>query len=240
MGYTYLMSDIHGCFDEYIMLLDRISFSENDELYILGDAMDRGREPIKVIRDIMKRDNVHYICGNHDEMFLNVISRLGKEITEETLENFSRDDMLSYYDYVFNGGEVTLNQYRKLLKEEQNDIIDFISSVPFYETVVCDKKLYILTHAGISNFQKEKELYDYLPDDFLWGRADYNKNYYESERIFIVSGHTPTILIREDEKPLIYKENNHIAIDCGCVFGGQLAAYCIETGEEFYIPKISR
>ena len=240
MGYTYLMSDIHGCFDEYIMLLDKISFSDDDELYILGDAMDRGKEPIKVIKDIMKRDNVYYICGNHDEMFLNVINRLSKEITEESVEKLSREDMLSYYDYVFNGGELTLRQFRKLSKEEQNDIVDFLSSALFYDMIEYDNKLYILTHAGISNFDKNKELCDYLPDDFLWGRADYNKNYYESDKIFLVSGHTPTILIKEDEKAFIYKENNHLAIDCGCVFGGQLAAYCIETEEEFYIPKISR
>lgn len=50
-----------------------------------------------------------------------------------------------------------------------------------------------------------------------------------------MTGHTPTPLIRSDKKPLAYKENGHIAIDCGCVFGGKLAAYCIETGETTYV-----
>ena len=30
------------------------------------------------------------------------------------------------------------------------------------------------------------------------------------------------------------RPNNHIAIDCGCAFGGPLAAIRLDTGEEFY------
>lgn len=51
----------------------------------------------------------------------------------------------------------------------------------------------------------------------------------------MVTGHTPTPFIRADRKPLVYEAGNHIAIDCGCVFGGQLAAYCVETGEVTYV-----
>ena len=54
----YLISDIHGCYEEYRGLLDKIHFSHRDELYVLGDAMDRGPEPIKVIQDMMRRPNV--------------------------------------------------------------------------------------------------------------------------------------------------------------------------------------
>lgn len=42
-------------------------------------------------------------------------------------------------------------------------------------------------------------------------------------------------MIREDQRPLVYKDHGHIAIDCGCVFGGNLAAYCIETGHIAYV-----
>ena len=57
----YLISDIHGCYEEYRKLLDQIRFSDKDRLYILGDAMDRGPYPIKVIQDIMARPNITYI-----------------------------------------------------------------------------------------------------------------------------------------------------------------------------------
>ena len=52
---------------------------------------------------------------------------------------------------------------------------------------------------------------------------------------YIITGHTPTTLIREDGEQLVYEENGHIAIDCGCVFGGKLAAYCLDTGEVYYV-----
>lgn len=38
----YIISDIHGCKKEYLQLLDKIQFSAQDHLYILGDVLDRG------------------------------------------------------------------------------------------------------------------------------------------------------------------------------------------------------
>ncbi len=51
----YVISDIHGCYEQYRLLLEKIRFSDNDRLYVLGDAVDRGPEPIKVLQDMMRR-----------------------------------------------------------------------------------------------------------------------------------------------------------------------------------------
>ena len=59
----YIVSDIHGCFDQYQALLKKIDFSDEDELYVLGDVVDCGPEPIKVLQDMMKRPNVIFILG---------------------------------------------------------------------------------------------------------------------------------------------------------------------------------
>ncbi len=32
----YLISDVHGCYEEYRELLEKIHFSDEDELYVLG------------------------------------------------------------------------------------------------------------------------------------------------------------------------------------------------------------
>ena len=53
---TYAMSDIHGCYDKFAAALEKISFSSNDILYILGDVVDRGPDGIKIILDISKRE----------------------------------------------------------------------------------------------------------------------------------------------------------------------------------------
>ena len=45
----YVMSDLHGCYDKFIKMLEIINFNEQDELYILGDIFDRGSQPIKIL-----------------------------------------------------------------------------------------------------------------------------------------------------------------------------------------------
>lgn len=235
MGYTYVIADIHGCATEYFELLDKIGFSLDDELFVLGDAMDRGPEPIKVIQDLMQRENVYYILGNHDAMFLEVLRRLMVDLNEENANALTSEDFLAYFDYIQNGGEETLRQFRRLPPIQQADIRDYLESSPAYETIEYDGKLYVLTHAGIDKFDPEKELDEYDPEDFLWARPDYERKYFPGDRIFLVTGHTPTSLIRNDKCPLVHTANNHIAIDCGCVFGGNLAAYCIETDSVIYV-----
>ena len=63
---VYAMSDLHGCYDLYIKMLEKINFSDEDTLYILGDIVDRGPDGIKIYQDMMKRKNVIPLLGNHD------------------------------------------------------------------------------------------------------------------------------------------------------------------------------
>ena len=41
-GKTYVLSDIHGNFEIFKRMLDKIQFNSHDQLYILGDICDRG------------------------------------------------------------------------------------------------------------------------------------------------------------------------------------------------------
>lgn len=45
----YVISDVHGRYDLFIKMLDKISFSDNDTLYLLGDMIDRGPDGIKLL-----------------------------------------------------------------------------------------------------------------------------------------------------------------------------------------------
>lgn len=42
MKRIFVMSDLHGQFVLLQLMLNKIQFTDEDELYILGDIMDRG------------------------------------------------------------------------------------------------------------------------------------------------------------------------------------------------------
>ena len=53
----YAMSDLHGCYDKYINMLEKINFSNNDTLYILG-AGRRRQLPAGRVRHYQASDRV--------------------------------------------------------------------------------------------------------------------------------------------------------------------------------------
>lgn len=103
----YVISDIHGCKKEYLKLLEKIKFSANDHLYILGDAVDRGFNPIGVLKDIMGRNNVIFILGNHDYLFYYLIKQLGFDLL-----NFkSEDEKWDFRSWIKDGGLPTMDSF---------------------------------------------------------------------------------------------------------------------------------
>ena len=38
---TYVISDIHGMYNKFVELLNKIKLKDTDTLYILGDVLDR-------------------------------------------------------------------------------------------------------------------------------------------------------------------------------------------------------
>ncbi len=235
----YIVSDIHGCYDEYKKLLAKINFSEQDELYILGDVIDRGKNPIKLLQDIMNHPNITLILGNHELMMYTIMKRMAVDITAENFDkHLTLDDLLDYNLWLQNGGQPTVEQFKKLDKLERMDLLEYLAESSLYEVIQHQNKRYILVHAGLGNFAPEKDLSEYELDELLNERVDYSKRYYSDKHTFVVTGHTPTIYIPEWEKPEVYQKNGHIAIDCGCAAGGRLAAYCIETKQVTYVDKM--
>lgn len=95
--------------------------------------------------------------------------------------------------------------------------------------------LYVLVHAGLEPFVPGKHLKDYTLAEMIFQSPDYNRVYFENR--YLVTGHTPTITQENPEKAKVLEQNHHIAIDCGCVFGGRLAVYCLDTGEAVYADR---
>ena len=234
----YVVADIHGCYEEYMGLMQKIKLMDEDRLYILGDAVDRGPEPMKVMLDMIKRQNITYIIGNHDYLLLYFIRKLGLELS--CISNMSEVDIEDFQAYLEDGGLVTIEAFMKLSSAEKQAVYDFLENANVYDEVIADNKRYILVHAGITNFKEEKTLDEYDVLDFICERADYSRPYFQDSNTYLITGHTPTMYINRDSSSKVYIENGHIAIDCGCVYGGKLAAYCIDSDEVIYVNSKER
>ena len=107
----YVMSDIHGHFDMFMELIDKINFSKSDELYILGDVVDRGPHSCKTLLWMMQHDNIFPIIGNHELMALPCLRFLIEEITEENIKLIDEKLVDKLFAWQLNGGSTTSDEF---------------------------------------------------------------------------------------------------------------------------------
>lgn len=218
----YVMSDIHGCYEEFIQMLDLIKFNEDDELYILGDIFDRGLEPLKILDYIIGRKNITLIKGNHEKMF------------EEAFE---------YGDYSLwyrNGGHITHSKLIELGPYKERQIYNYIKNLPLIKII----DNHILVHAGLyfPKGYEQLELNDFIreqsEENILWSRENIDKEK-RFKNYTIIFGHTPVQMIKEGCNSIL-KRNSTIYIDCGCVFKhskGRLACLRLDDYKEYYVEQ---
>lgn len=231
---TYVISDIHGEYDKFLDMIGQIDLKDEDILYVLGDNVDRGPHPIKLLLKLMEMPNVICLVGNHELMALECLAFLMKEITDMSIQELDEKMMGNLMNWQLNGSRSTIEEFRTLSPIQQQEIIDYIKDSLMYEEVTVSGQDYLLVHAGLGNYSPEKDIEDYSLHDLVWSRADYGKQYFEDT--IVITGHTPTQEIEDNPRPgYIYRKNNHIAIDCGATFpGGRLACLRLDDGAEFY------
>ena len=219
------MSDLHGCYGLYIKMLEEINFSDEDTLYVLGDIVDRDNGGIKILQDIMKRKNVVPILGNHDYTALRMFKMIYNKEESDSL-------ILGRAMWKLIGGTPTNDAFMELSEAEQLEIINYISQFTVFKDISVDDNKFWLSHTIP---QKERMLHDgnLEREDFIAGAPEYDKKYYDNK--YIVTGHTPTLFISPEYDGKIYNKNNHIAIDCGAVFGRILGCICLNNFKEYYV-----
>ena len=227
---NYVISDLHGRYDLFLRMLEKIRFSASDTLYLLGDAADRGPDGIPLLLDVMERKNVVMLLGNHEDMFRRVIQYHESKLSLLTQLEAQR----AFHNWtVQNGGAVTWRAYLKLPAEKQSAIRDFLLALRLYLDLSVNGRRFLLAHAGVGDYQSEKRPEDCSLRELIWTRMDYARIYYPDR--YLVTGHTPTVLIDPTCRGKIYRKNNHVAVDCGAVFFGTLGCFCLDTMEEIYV-----
>ena len=224
---TYVMSDLHGCYDKYAQMLEKIGFGDGDTLYILGDVIDRGPDGIRILLDMMGRKNVIPVIGNHESLALSSFKLIRDGAHEEELRK-----KRAYCLWMLSDGEPTATAFRALPKETQAALLLYIVRFSIHKKITVNGRRFHLSHT-LPEYRPGLKIRDVPPREFIWGEPDYELAY--APDMLFVTGHTPTHLIDPAYKWRIWQGNNHIALDCAAAWGGRLGCLCLDTMEEYYV-----
>ena len=267
---TYIIGDVHGCFNTLQRLLDKIKFNPTqDTVWFTGDLINRGPDSFKTLEFISQTPNMHTVLGNHDLTILAIyyanlnakqncpdlfsapksdtavlFDWLKKQplcyynkkdnwiLTHAgILPSWSLDDTQRYakeVETVLQSNEQDANAFlAQLHGNEPNAWDDSLTGVSRWRFIVnalarmrlCDDQNHLILSST-----------DYKtapPNTAAWFNID-NPHIPDNTRIFF--GHWASL------KGLTHSPQ-HIALDTGCVWGGSLTAYCIETQNKVQVSN---
>ena len=236
---TYVMSDIHGCYEKYRTMLEKIEFAADDTLYVLGDVLDRGPDGFKILLDMAARPNVIGLLGNHELLAAAVLPSLLRTMRQGEEQPLSESEQEQMQEWIQNGGKASILQFLQLGGEEMETVCEYLPELSAYEEITVQGRQFLLVHAGLEHFSPARSLEEYDLEDFLFCRPNLDAAYFPDKTL--VFGHTPTRLLYQQigepgQPDRIFHRGMMIGIDCGCAYpGGRLGCLCLDTMEEFYV-----
>ncbi len=205
-GRRFAMSDIHGCYNVFARLLDKIQLSKQDQLFILGDCIDRGKQSRQVLETIINLQSNDYqvfvTLGNHEKSFLTAC-QCGKDFLQTYTQKYNSQD---------------------LLHGDLEAYLEFIQKMPYY----LESDNFLLSHAGF-NFGAENPFTDYRGMYFPTRNISAEK--YKGEK-YVIHGHF--VQYRQDIENSAQNSKRIIGIDNGCFYQetvglGNLCALELDT-----------
>ncbi len=201
-----VIGDIHGCYLTLKKLLEKnIEITTKDNLYFVGDYVDRGPRSREVLDYIIHLKWQGYktfpLRGNHEEMMINAFQ--------------SEEFMHAWYN---NGAEETLKSFDVPedirfdydgIRQIPDRYVHFLEGLPYFLST--DE--YLIVHAGF-NFNAEDIFED--KDAMIWIR-DIKYDPEKAGQKAIIHGHTPMPLVNIEHE-LKKKDQYLINIDGGCVY----------------------
>ncbi|MEK9650286.1 MAG: symmetrical bis(5'-nucleosyl)-tetraphosphatase [Gammaproteobacteria bacterium] len=127
---TYVIGDVHGCFQTLVKLLTKINYKEGaDNLFFIGDLVNRGKFSAEVLEFCITHDGIDSVLGNHDFLFLKLINENKK-----------------------------YKPLQKALEHPQKEIFyQWLIKRPLLAEKYIGEKRFILVHAGIPSFWTTNE-----------------------------------------------------------------------------------
>lgn len=228
-----IIGDVHGCLSELEALLEKCSLQPTDQLFFIGDLIDKGPDSVGVVKyvyELSLKLNVKLILGNHEEKFLRYLRN--KKQNPKALKEM-----------------IVLPDFKSLEENLTVEELNFLHQ-SYYSFRIADLN-FLLIHGGLPgtcklqfdvNYQynihspkvfKHLDLItktrylDVFGDFISLGQENKNSSFwadtYEGKFGTILFGHQPFF----QDNPVIF--GKAIGLDLGCVFGGSLLAYIIES-----------
>lgn len=195
---------------------------------------------MRLLQYTMRHPNIYPIVGNHDYFALKYLRWLNSEITTHSIDKIDSVFLEVFLEWLHDGGQSTVNEFKLLSATQRQDILEYLAEFRLFEELTVNQNRFVLVHAGIEHFRRDKPLTAYSFSDLIFTHPDYQTEYFPDR--YLVTGHTPTRVIRQSlfqtsEAPqdTIFRAHHHLAIDCGCTYGGQLAALRLDDFAAFYV-----
>jgi bis(5'-nucleosyl)-tetraphosphatase (symmetrical) len=261
---TYVVGDIQGCYQELQQMLQLVAFDpKKDQLWLVGDLVNRGADSLSVLRLIKSMgDAAITVLGNHDLHLLAVAAGVAElhhsDTLNEILQAPDREELLTWLRHqrmlhvqdnvvLLHAGllpQWTVPQAQQLAQEVEqalrgDDYVTLLQKMygntpnHWDETLTGYERLRVITNSltrmrictaeGEMQFKFKGELADvpagYLPWFDLPQRA--------SADATVVFGHWSALGL--------INRPNVIALDTGCLWGGNLTAIRLEDRKLFQV-----
>ena len=239
----YVTTDWHGRADIADKVLEYLK--EDDELYFLGDAIDRGPDGLYIMEKLLQDPRVTYLKGNHEDMFVDAIS--------DYIEGRSG---MSMQHWISQGGDTTWAAAVKLSDASLWRIHSRLRSLPErIDLTTEDGKTIILSHAGCDPWvDDEIAKYWGLKDRYIWDRKHIHSSSIDFKQeewkdTYVIHGHTPVITRHfcgdedvvlpgyEEVKAVYYADGHKICLDLYTVGTGRAVLFDLDTFEEIYFTE---
>ncbi len=165
-----VIGDVHGYYEGLMILLEAIAPNAEDQVYFLGDLIDRGPQSFQVV-EFVKENSYQCLLGNHEQMLLNLFTN--SKVSTSVVNG-----------WLYSGGQATIASYPQTTITPEH--LEWFKSLPTY----LDLGDFWLVHAGVNPYMAIEEQ---TSAQFCWIRHDFHsmqQPYFPDKQI--IAGHTMT------------------------------------------------
>lgn len=172
-GRRLIIGDVHGHYDGLMQLLEAIAPTSGDQIYFLGDLIDRGPKSSQVVSFVQENQ---YTCllGNHEQLLLEAFPN--NKVHQPALQA-----------WLYSGGQTTVASYKNL--DLMVEHLSWMRTLPTH----LDLGDVWLAHAGL---HPGLPLSEQTKQEYCWIREEFHsstKPYFADK--LIVIGHTITFTL---------------------------------------------